>query len=392
MLPKSQIDKLKLRNKAIGVERRRNMSKLILEHAPNFPLGVSYKDIDKTFMEWVENDLYIAYDGKKLPTFKLFANQRINEYAQTWRHLDEIGNVLMNFKTVTRDNNPKKGTNQGEFYNIPGNRDYPMFIVPTLQENGTEAYDMYTMKQPFSIDMLYKIAIITNKYELLNEMNELVNYKFKSLNCYIAPNNHFMPMTLENISDESEYNIDDIKYYSQTYEIKIKAYIIREEDFNVVNLPSRLSTRVLGAEEKISPKIQIEEQDYMADECCIDKEGSPYYYKKMTLTIDFPTNTRKAEFEIDANIYVEQIETDNIYDFIMWINEEKQDFELFETNIIDGDIIKIKISRDDDLKESKIKIIGHDKNVILNKNYNPESSMDEYITEENINYKNEKLK
>ena len=222
MLPKSQIDKLKLRNKAIGVERRRNMSKLILEHAPNFPLGVSYKDIDKTFMEWVENDLYIAYDGKKLPTFKLFANQRINEYAQTWRHLDEIGNVLMNFKTVTRDNNPKKGTNQGEFYNIPGNRDYPMFIVPTLQENGTEAYDMYTMKQPFSIDMLYKIAIITNKYELLNEMNELVNYKFKSLNCYIAPNNHFMPMTLENISDESEYSIDDIKYYSQTYEIKIK--------------------------------------------------------------------------------------------------------------------------------------------------------------------------
>lgn len=392
MLPKSQIDKLKLRNKAIGVERRRNMSKLILEHAPNFPLGVSYKDIDKTFMEWVENDLYIAYDGKKLPTFKLFANQRINEYAQTWRHLDEIGNVLMNFKTVTRDNNPKKGTNQGEFYNIPGNRDYPMFIVPTLQENGTEAYDMYTMKQPFSIDMLYKIAIITNKYELLNEMNELVNYKFKSLNCYIAPNNHFMPMTLENISDESEYNIDDIKYYSQTYEIKIKAYIIREEDFNVINLPSRLSTRVLGAEEKISPKIQIEEQDYMADECCIDEEGSPYYYKKMTLTIDFPTNTRKAEFEIDANIYVEQIETDNIYDFIMWINEEKQDFELFETNIIDGDVIKIKISRDDDLKESKIKIIGHDKNVILNKNYNPESSMDEYITEENINFKNEKFK
>lgn len=386
MLPKSHINNLKLRNKTEGIERRRNMSKLILDNAPNFPLGVTYKDIDKTFMEWVENDLYIAYDGKKLPTFKLFANQRLNEYAQTWQHLDELGNVLMNFKTVTRDNDPKKGTSQGEYFNIPGNRDYPMFVVPKLQENGTEAYDMYSMKQPFSIDMVYRVAIITNKYELINEMNLTMNYQFKSINCYIAPNGHYMPMTLENISDESEYSIDDIKYYSQTYEIKIKAYIIKEEDFKVTHIPSRLSTRLLGLEEKISPKIQIEEQE------CVCETNNPYYYKNMALTINFPLHTRQAEFEIDANIFVEQIETDNIYDFIMWINEEKQDFELFDTNIINGDIIKIKISRDDDLKESKITIIGHDKNIVIDGSYNPESSMDEYITEENINFKNEKLK
>ena len=167
---------------------------------------------------------------------------------------------------------------------------------------------------------------------------------------------------------------------------ELLGYIIREEDFKVTHIPSRLSTRLLGLEEKISPKIQIEEQE------CVCEANNPYYYKNMVLTINFPLHTRQAEFEIDANIFVEQIETDNIYDFIMWINEEKQDFELFDTNIINGDIIKIKISRDDDLKESKITIIGHDKNIVIDENYNPESSMDEYITEENINFKNEKLK
>lgn len=387
MIPKNTINNLKLRNKAEGVERRRNMSKVILDHAPNFPIGVSYKDIDMSFMEWVEKDLYIAYDGKKVPTFKLFANQRLNEYAQTWQHLDELGNVLMNFKTITRDNNPKKGTNQGESYNIPGDRDYPMFIVPVLQENGTEAYDMYTMKQPFTVDMLYKVSIISNKYELINEMNELVNYKFKSLNCYLSPNNHYMPMTLENISDESEYSIDDIKYYSQTYDIKIKAYIIREEDFKVTHIPSRVAPKVFGVSDKIKPKVQIEEQDYIADECCKIKENDRYYYKKVILTVNFPTNTRKTEFEFDTNMIVEEIETTNVYDFVLFINDEKQEFD-FETEFINGDIIKIKISRDDDLKESQIKIIGYDKNVVIDKNYNPELQSDEIVDQEEINVNN----
>lgn len=391
MLPKSQINNIKLRNEAFGVERRRNMSKIILEHAPNFPLGVTYKDIDDAFIKWVENDLGISYDGKKLPTFRLFANQRLNEYSQTWKYLDDLGNILMNFKTITRENNPKKGSNQGEFYNIPGNRDYPMFMVPVLQENGLQAYDMYSMKQPFSIDMDYSVTIVTNKYELINEMNELVNYHFKSINCYIAPNNHFMPMTLENISDESEYSIDDIKYYSQTYQIKIKAYIIREEDFKVTHLPSRMIMRMLGENNKRKPKIQIEEQDYIADECCLRTEEDPYYNKKLTLKINFPTCTNKAEFEIDTDMIVRQIETENVYDFIMWINDEKQTFE-DETKIFNEDKIKIKISRDEDIEGSVITLIGFDPNTVLDKQYNPESSMDENIEEEEIIYKNEKLK
>lgn len=381
--PKPFLDNFKLRNKAFGVERRRNMSKIILEKAPNFPLTVEYKDIDEAFKEWVEKDLNISYDGKQLPTFRLFSNQRINEYAQNWKHLDESGNLLMNFKTITRDNNPKHGDNQGSSYNIPGDRSYPMFMVPVLQENGQQAYDMYSMKQPFCVDMVYSVNIITNKYELINKMNQLVHDKFKAINCYIAPNGHYMPMVLDNISDESEYSLDDRKYYSQSYSIKIKAYIIQESDFQVTKLPSRAIVRMLGVNEKKKPKIEVVEEDYVNDECNIRDDNDPYYNKKIVINIYYGICDECAEFDADFNIVIKSIETKNVYDFVICVNDEIQDLEN-EVKIYDGDNVKISASKDKYDEESSISIIGFDPNVILDSRYDPESSLDEEISEEII--------
>ena len=107
--PKPYIDKLKLRNKSFGKERRRNLSKIILDKGTPFPKPITYQDIDKSFFDWVDEKLDISYDGNKLPTYKLFSSQKISEYSETWKNLDETGNIIMNFKTVTRDNNPQIG-------------------------------------------------------------------------------------------------------------------------------------------------------------------------------------------------------------------------------------------------------------------------------------------
>ena len=382
--PKPFLDNFKLRHKAFGVERRRNMSKIILEKAPNFPLGVQYKDIDESFKEWVENDLSISYDGKLLPTFKLFSNQRINEYAQNWQHLDEAGNLLMNFKTLTRENNPKHGENQGSSYNIPGERHYPMFMVPVLQENGQQAYDMYSMKQPYCIDMMYVVSIVTNKYELINNMNQLVHDKFKAINAYIAPNGHYMPMTLENVSDESEYSLDDRKYYSQSYQIKIKAYIINEDDFKVTKLPSRVIVRMLGISEKKKPKIESIEEDYINDECDIRYEDDPYYNKKITLNVYYDMCNECAEFISDFDMVIRKIETTNVYDFIICLNDEIQDLENGDIRIYNGDNVKISASKNVYDEDAKVTLIGFDPNIVLDDRYNPESSLDEDISEEII--------
>lgn len=98
MLPKSHIEDIKLRNVAIGRERRRNLAKLVLEKEVVFPKTVEFKDIDNAVKEWVEKSLDISYDGVRLPTFRLFSSQRLNEYAQTWKHLDDTRKSIDEFQ------------------------------------------------------------------------------------------------------------------------------------------------------------------------------------------------------------------------------------------------------------------------------------------------------
>ena len=82
--PKPYMDKLRLRHHAYGVERRRNMSKIILENQSYFPKPIEYSDIDEAMFKWVDENIRIAYDGKRLPTYKLYSTQRLSEYLQEW--------------------------------------------------------------------------------------------------------------------------------------------------------------------------------------------------------------------------------------------------------------------------------------------------------------------
>lgn len=383
--PKPYLDNFKLRHQSYGKERRLNMSKLILDHGTPFPKGVELDDIDNAMKEWVENELALSYDGKKLPTFRLFSNQRLSEYSQTWNHLDEVGNLLMNFKTLTRDNNPRRGENQGQYYNIPGNRDYPMFIVPVLQENGLESYDIYSMKQPFCLDIEYNINIITNKYELLNKMVQMVNEKFKSINCYIFPNNHPMPMTLEDISDESEYSIDDMKYFSQGYKIKIKAYIIREEDFKVTRVESRVKVRLLTSNEKTKKRTKVSlEEEMRENNPCYSELYDRYYYKGLTVVVEFPNCDKEVEFTLDSDMVIESVTMDNVYDAKIRVNCELIDFEDLD-RLYEGDTINIKISSKDEFKSSFVTLHGYDPNTVVDiENADKESQLDSQVTDEEI--------
>ena len=83
---------------------------------------------------------------------------------------------------------------------------------------------------------------------------------------------------------------------------------------------------------------------------------------------------------------VRSFETSNVYDFVLSINGEFQhlDNDIF---LYDGDEIYIELTRDCLTKDSLITMKGFDPNVILDDRYNPESSLDEDISEEEITYK-----
>lgn len=429
------MDKLRLRHHAFGIERRRNMSKMILENGTPFPKPIEYSDIDQEMFNWVDKKFNLEYDGVRLPTYKLYSTQRISEYSQTWSQTDDYGNMIINFKTITRENNPQKGENQGNYFNIPGHKDFAMFYVPVLQENGIEAYDKYTMKQPFSVNFMYSVSIVTNKMELLNEMNEMMHYEFNAITAYISPNGHPMPLTLEDISDQSEYTIDDRKYYSQTFKIKLKGYIIRREDYKVERIPSRLvmsshdsdATGIINRRGKnrredervkfltvpadelpTSNKIEFLERALASDEACEipplnDNELPPpeileplpgndeccvpdsdrYVNKVMKVIMRFDSCTLDLSFIIDKDMVLESIETENVHDFKLLVNDEEVDLDR-DVKFLKDDEITVKITRDDEFNESGVTLIGYDPEVKFDAQNLPESSLDEPMGEEDI--------
>ncbi len=427
--PKPYLDKFKIRHQSFGAERRRNMSKIILENQTYLPKPIEYSDIDQEMFNWVDKKIDLAYDGVRLPTYKLYSTQRLSEYTQTWNQTDDFGNVIMNFKTITRENNPQRGDINGGYFNIPGHKDFAMYYVPVLQENGTEAYDKYTMKQPFGVNFIYSISIITNKMEVLNEMNEKMHYEFNAINCYIAPNGHPMSMTLEDVSDDSEYTIDDRKYYSQTYKVKVRGYIIRKEDYSVERIPSRF---VIGTHdsdaagivnkrgrnrdkedrvdffkedyddvrkfeletmknddncfitivEEIEKPTNILNEPEPNDDCCIN--GLPRYrYKTVKVIMGFDECTLEMSFEMDKKIVIETVETTNVHDFRIFINDELMDLDN-EITILKGDRVLVRISREDIHGTSEFILVGYDPDSVIDSEFIAETSLDEPFDEEHI--------
>jgi hypothetical protein len=264
-------------------------------------------------------------------------------------------------------------------------------------------------------------------------MNEMMHYEFNAITAYISPNDHPMPLTLEDISDESEYTIDDRKYYSQTFKIKLKGYIIRREDYKVERIPSRLvmsshdsdATGIInrrGKNRRPDERVQFIEGDNWAignkakflknalktddqcevppledvtppppeiyeeldgnDECCVPEEDR-YYYKTMKVIMRFDDCTLELTFQIDKDMVLDSVETENVYDFKILVNGEVMNLDN-GIKFLKDDEITVRITREDEFGESKVTLIGYDPDTKFDKSDIPETSLDEPFYEEQI--------
>lgn len=355
---------LPLKDKSYGVERRQNLTKEELSNSSPLPNTITYEDIDKEFKKWVEEEIIIISDGERIPTYSLFSNQRFSEYLQTWKHVDEKKNPILNFKTITRESNPQQGTINGESKNIPGERTYLMKRVEARDKNDRKYYIEYRMKQPLAVDFLYTVSIMTNNYRLINEFNRIIQDKFKSITSYIRVNGHYVSMNLENISDESNYNIDDKQFYSQSCNILIKSYIITEDDFIVKEVPS-FKFMCFEGEERKKSYVEIEELP------CQEPEN-PYYYKPLELVISLATCDDKIKFNIDTNFTVQKIEIENCRYFNFRVNDNLIELE---EGILIPENAEVKISKVRRINLEKIvvfKIYGVEKDFVYDERKNKE--------------------
>ena len=342
-------NKLRLRPDSIGDDRRVEIVKGTLENSASLPKTLLYKDIDESFKEWVDKELSVSFEGKLLPTMTLYSSQRFSEYMQTWQNVDEKKNIILNFKAITRDNNPKAGTIVGQSKNIPGNHSVLMKTVEAYDKNNRKYYIDYRLKQPTTIDFVYTVTLLTNKYELLNEFNLIVNDKFKAINCYIQPNGHFIPMKLNDISDESEYSVDNRQFYSQSYNITVMGYVITEDDFIIEERPD---IKFMGFEGENSTYAEIEEfpSDFI---------NTDYEYIPTQLTINIDVDKTSYKFKVDTDFIASSVVLDNIRHYKIFVNDNEtivnENFKLHE-----NDEIKVKgVTKYNVYKESKIIIKGH---------------------------------
>jgi hypothetical protein len=410
--PKHIIKNFQNRNHAYGRERRLNMAKTVLEHEAHFPKTVGYDDIDRAVFDWVNTSFDLVYDGKKFNTYKLFSNQRISEYGQTWRNLDEKGNLEINFKTVTRESNPQKGTISGTNYNIPSEITFPIFKVKALDENGVEYDEVYSMRQPAPVNLIYNIGVFANSYMTINEMNILMQKEFAGLERYIFPNGYAMPMELNSVSDESDYTIDDRKYYSQVFQIKVMAFIITENDYVVTKVPSRAKVRfasgvnsrrkedykfdiqsMKGNEQTISegtcnvqsviepkddsteiPKImekpsrekEIEIEELCGKQSCwAGTEDEIWVERKIILSMELDYCSDTCEFESEYHMFIEDIELTNVKKCIITVNGTEVKIEDSDVEILKGDMVKIECQLKDETKKATVRLVFYDADTIM---------------------------
>lgn len=373
--PKKNLTFVNLKKKETnGNIIRKSYAQDIVHKAPIFPKPLEYADIDAAFNEFVKEDLGLTVNGKEVPTFTLFSNQRFSEYSQTWKHSDEDGNLILNFKTMNRSTSPQGGENQGGLWNIPGERYYTVLQRSVLEDNGTESIEVYSMKQPYAVTLEYRVSFMTDLFENLSTFNELVNDLFKARQFYIRPNNHYIPLILESIDDESKYSVSDYRFYVQTVVIKALAYIIHEDDIKVEKFPKQINLGIAGDRKNKKVKIDIEEEEDELEN------------QTIKLSLEFEKWHDKAEFEIDTDMDIQQIEKKNIRNMRIFVNDTpiywNKGFK-----VKNGDRIRVRIFQFDVRDNASIIFRGINPNYTFIKDYVPENVSEEPTKHQDIEIK-----
>lgn len=370
--PKKNLTKVAKSSNVWGKAVRLQYQNKILDKAPIIPKPLEYDDIDKAVFEFVDEKIDIAIDGKLIPTFTLYSNQRFSEYSQTWQHTDENGNLYLNFKLLNRDKDPSFGGNQGELWNIPGNRRYTILQREVLDDNGTESYEVYSMRQPFAVDLSYTITFITTNVEYLNIFNQKINKLFSARQYYVRPNGHFVPMVIDEISDETSYSISDRKFFVQSVTIKLMAYIIEEDDFEVKKYPKRVNLNLDGDNfKKDKPCVEIEEIE------------NPMTHPTISVNMSFKPWHTKLEFDFDTNMAVEKVITENVRNLRVMVNDT-----LYYTDkgfkLKNGDNVRIQLKAIDEEEGMFVQFIGYEIDKWYNSSVVPERVDETIVTHQEI--------
>ncbi len=196
------------------------------------PKTIAFEDLDQAIFNFISEDgLKLVIDGKIVPAF-FVENDRWGEYSKTWKFMDNDKNVPTPYITVRRIDK-QKGTRLGNKMNIPQLKTFIYYNIPII-DNGQQVYLIYKTPEPTNVDLTYEVTLFTKYRVDVNSFDEVIFTNFSSIQAYVFPKGHPMPILTDTTSEANTIeNIDGDKFLASKYTFKLMGYIQDEENFEV---------------------------------------------------------------------------------------------------------------------------------------------------------------
>lgn len=237
--PKKIKKDINLIPKKTGLNRREELLEQIQEDGTYLPKSILHADLDRGMLDFVKDELKMTADGKVVnPVDIIITTQNWSQFTETWDFQDLDKNIKPPFIATVRQPEVKYGSNPSLQYTIPNRKQFYYAKVPTW-DGQRKGMDIYKIPQPVPVDITYNVKIFCTKMRHLNEFNKIVLQKFSSRQSYTTIKGHYIPIVINNISDESVMEVEKRKYYIQNYEFLMMGFLLDENEFEVSPAISR---------------------------------------------------------------------------------------------------------------------------------------------------------
>jgi len=318
--------------------RREQLLEYINEDGTYLPKSVLHADLDRGMLDFVKGDLEVITAGKVVPMVDIIiTTQNWTQYVETALFVDLDYNPSPPFITVVRNPEVKFGTNPSLQYTIPNRKQFYYASVPTWNGN-EQGMDIYTIPQPVPVDIKYNVKIVCNRMRELNQLNKIVMQTFASRQAYTFIKGQYVPIILDNVSDESQMTIDARKYYVQNYDFTMLGYLIDEEEFEV------------------KPAIQRITQLFEIDTTTRRPRRNKYPENPDEFNFQFlfvTGNTTLAD-RIDFRANMSFLSSDNVDTFDVYINNNYYGSDTQIIQITTNDILRVEVTKIDNNQEALI--------------------------------------
>jgi hypothetical protein len=338
-LPKTIVKPtLPLVPKKVLSERREQLLEYIKEDGTYLPKSVLHADLDRGMLDFVKTELEVVTAGKIVPMLDIIiTTQNWSQYLETWKFVDLDYNPSPPFITVVRQPEVKYGTNPSLQYTIPNRKQFYYASVPTWNGN-EQGMDIYTIPQPVPVDIKYSVKIICNRMRELNQLNKVVMQTFSSRQAYTFIKGQYVPIVLDNVSDESQMTMDARKYYIQNYDFTMLGYLIDEDEFEIKPAIQRITQLIeLDTTTRRPRRNKYPENPN-------EFESNFLFVSGNTTLIDM------IDFSADMSL----VGTDNVDTYDVYINDDYYGSDVSVIQITTNDILRIEVTKLDNTQESKI--------------------------------------